>query len=84
MPLVRYEGTAWEAYNLERTKEASERAAGALEAANEKGMRFASKNKAIEWMKAMGGPGRSWWMKPRNNFFRSLLNEFVDDNCNDV
>lgn len=81
MPLVRYEGTTWEAYNLESAKGASGRARKALEIANEKGMRFASQNKAIECMKAMGGPGRSWWMKPRNNFFRSLLNELVEDNC---
>jgi hypothetical protein len=81
MPLVRYEGTTWEAYNLERAKGASERATEALEAANEKGMRFVSQNKAIECMKAMGGPGRSWWMNPRNTFFRSLLNELVEDNC---
>ena len=68
-----YKNTWKEESNLKRAKAASEAAQEAIEKASGEGRSFNSENKAIEYLKAKGGPSRSWWRKRSNKKYLQTM-----------
>ncbi len=72
-----YNGTWKEVANVKRADDAHARAEQGINDAIAQAITFGSEQAAIQFMKANGGPSRSWWKKPKNAAVLARLHELI-------